>query len=118
MRLPLLKISASSGGLTSPSARLKTLKIRRVSSAPTSRRTLRHLRAILFDKRVYDDWRRSIPVVQRVVNSAYNRALGTCPMRMLFGTFITVDRGFLVPWDNDSPVYSNPSEYLQALVAA
>ena len=77
--------------------------------------TLRHLRAILFDKRVYDDWSRSIPVVQRVVNSAYNRALGTCPMRMLFGTFITVDRGFLVPWDPDRPVYSNPSEYLQAL---
>jgi len=77
--------------------------------------TLKHLRAVLFHKRVYDQWSTCLPIVHRIVNSAYNRSLGTCPMRMLFGSYITIDRGLLVDWDPDRPVFENASHYMQSL---
>jgi len=77
--------------------------------------TLRHLRAICFHAKVYSKWSSYSPVVQRIVNSNYNSSLGTCPMRMLFGTFITVDRGFILDWDAERPQLANPSEYMTEL---
>ena len=36
-------------------------------------------------------------------------------MRMLFGSYITIDRGLLVDWDPDRPVFENASHYMQSL---
>ena len=77
--------------------------------------TLRHLRAICFHAKVYPKWSQYSPVVQRIVNSAYNQSLGTCPMRMLFGSFITSDRGFIVDWEPERLPPTNVTAYLSAL---
>ena len=62
----------------------------------------RHLRAIVFDKRlkdVFDDVN-IIPSVQHVLNSAFNSETGACPFELSFGTEAVLYNELLVNGDS------------------
>ena len=45
----------------------------------------RHLRGLVFDKQTLEGYTKSIPFVQRIINSSVNRRTGVCPAHLLFG---------------------------------
>jgi hypothetical protein len=57
---------------------------------------MRHLRAIIFDCRVINQWSMYLPFIQRIINNTYHSVIGTRPTRLLFGDNITVNRNLLV----------------------
>lgn len=54
---------------------------------------VRHLKNILYDTRVEDNWSDVIPLVQRIYNSAKNESIGCSPAQILFGHSVNLDRG-------------------------
>ena len=66
----------------------------------SNKEILRHLRAILFDQRTRDQWSTSLPLVQRIINTTYHSALGTYPLRILYGDAISATSGLLTDWDD------------------
>ena len=75
-------------------------------SERTNQEVLRHLRAICFDFRCKETLRQDLPLVQRIINSAVVRRLGTAPMRIRFGDSITLDRGLINVWKQRDTVES------------
>ena len=57
---------------------------------------LRHLRAIVFDKRLKNRWSTLLPLVLYIYNCMFCFAIGTSPMRLRFGDSVTPFRGLLV----------------------
>jgi hypothetical protein len=64
----------------------------------TNKEVMRHVRSIVMDKRVREKVVDYLPMVERIVNSAYQHSKGNPPMRLLFGDSITLDRGLLTVW--------------------
>lgn len=62
-----------------------------------NKEVLRHLRAILYNKNIVDDWSVSLPLVQRIMNASVHESIGVSPAQLLFGNAITLDRGILLP---------------------
>lgn len=56
-----------------------------------------HLRAIMFDANVIDNWSDCLPLVQRIMNASKNESMGYSPSQLLFGNAITLDRGIFLP---------------------
>lgn len=56
---------------------------------------LRHLRAIVMDRRLADCWVDALPLVQRCINSTVHATTGVAPARMLFGDAIDLNRRLL-----------------------
>ncbi len=52
----------------------------------------RHLEAILFDRRIKDDYESCLPLVQRIMNASVHSAIGVSPAQLLFGNAIDLDR--------------------------
>lgn len=63
-----------------------------------NKEVLRHLRAIIFDRKVKYKWSVYLPLVQRVMNSSYHSSIGTSPLRVFFGDAVTENRGLLTAW--------------------
>lgn len=61
----------------------------------------RHLRALVMDHRLRDSWSQALPLVQRILNATPHSALGTAPSRILFGQYVSLDRGIL---DTQAPI--------------
>jgi hypothetical protein len=61
-----------------------------------NKEVMRHLRAILLDKKVIGDWSISLPLVQRIMNASVHSALKLSPAQLLFGNAITLDRGIFL----------------------
>jgi hypothetical protein len=55
----------------------------------------RHLRAIVFERKIKGSWSHALPIVQRIINSSYHSAVGTEPCRLLLGDSISLNRGLL-----------------------
>lgn len=58
-----------------------------------NKEVMRHLRAILLDKRVIGEWSIYLPMVQRIMNASVHSALQMSPAQIIFGNSITLDRG-------------------------
>ena len=58
----------------------------------------RHLRALAFTSTSIDNYRLSLPFVQRIINSSLHNTTGVSPANMLFGNRINLDRGILTPF--------------------
>jgi hypothetical protein len=56
---------------------------------------LRHLRAIVMDRRLADCWVDALPLVQRCINSTVHASTGVTPARMLFGDALDLNRRLL-----------------------
>jgi hypothetical protein len=62
-----------------------------------NRETGRHLRAIVFHRKMKPTWSKSLPLVQRIFNSNTIATIGVSPAQILFGNAITLDRGIFIP---------------------
>ncbi len=56
---------------------------------------MRHVRAIIFDKRNYNKWSMYLPLIERIINVTYNSTIGMAPVQLLFGNMINLDRNIL-----------------------
>jgi hypothetical protein len=65
-----------------------------------NKEVLRHLNAILFDKRIRHNWsREDLPMVQRIMNTEVHSSTGVSPAQLLFGDAIHLERGILETFD-------------------
>ena len=61
-----------------------------------NKEVMRHLRAIIFDDRVYAKWgKRQLPLVMRILNSEEKTRTGVTPAEILFGNAVHINRGIL-----------------------
>ncbi len=60
-----------------------------------NREVNRHLRAIVFDKKVKKEWSLYLPLVQRIMNSSVSASTGVTPASIIFGNSIDLDNGLL-----------------------
>jgi hypothetical protein len=70
---------------------------------------MRHLRAIVYERRVKRNWSLYLPLVQRIINTSVHSSIGTTPSRVVFGDKAYLDRGF---GTNDLPTQNNDSEHI------
>ena len=62
-----------------------------------NKEVLRHLKAIVFDKRFDSKWgMHDLPVVQRIFNTKVKQATGVSPAALLFGNALQLDRQIFV----------------------
>jgi hypothetical protein len=60
----------------------------------------RHLRAFTFDSNTVDNWRLSLPMVQRIMNATFSDCTKLSSSQILFGNALNLDRG----------IFTSPSE--------
>jgi hypothetical protein len=58
---------------------------------------LKHLKSIIFEKNVLNDWSDNLPIVQRILNSSTHSSIGYSPAQIVFGDMIDINRGVLFP---------------------
>jgi hypothetical protein len=58
-----------------------------------NKEVMRHLRAIIFDRRVLETWGLHSPLVQRIMNVSVHKSTGFSPARLLFNNGVDLDRG-------------------------
>ena len=78
---------------------------------------LKHLRAIIMERRVRDKWSQYLPIVQNILNHAVDSSIGTYPSRVLFGDLLKTDVEWIVKKDKGLPTQSVDA-YVQQLRAA
>jgi transposase InsO family protein len=79
---------------------------------------LRHMRALIFDKKTISDWATNLPIVQRILNVSENESIGTSATRILFGNTIDTDNmGIFLPQD-ERPQFENLSPWLAERLSA
>ena len=57
----------------------------------------RHLRALTFDNNSLDDYKISLPFVQRILNCNHSDRLKISASQMLFGNMLNLDKGIFAP---------------------
>ena len=60
-----------------------------------NKEVMRHLRAIVFDRKIKTDWSFCLPLIQRVMNASKNSTTGMTPAQLIFGNNIDLDRNIL-----------------------
>jgi hypothetical protein len=74
---------------------------------------MQHLRAIVFEENVHTNWSRSIPLVQRIMNSSKHTSTGVAPSTLLYGNQINLDEGLVLPRkQHDEQHLNNLSTYI------
>ena len=72
-----------------------------------NKEVLRHLRNIIFDKRIIADWSKYLPIVQRIINTSVNSSTGVSPAEVVFPNGLVLDKALV---SDLSPIYM--SSYL------
>jgi transposase InsO family protein len=79
----------------------------------------RHLRAIVFDKKVKKEWSLFLPLVQRIMNATVSASTGVTPASIIFGNAVDLDKGLLPYAQKSTIVYEEGkplNEYLAKLL--
>ena len=77
----------------------------------------RHLRALTFDNVSLGDYRKSLPFVQRILNSNHSDRLKISASQMLFGNMLNLDRGIFIKYP-ERLVQNKPlSNYMSELLS-
>jgi hypothetical protein len=63
-----------------------------------NREVMRHLKAMIFHRKLKSDWSIILPLVQRILNAERMQGLNVSPAQILFGNSITLDRGIFLPF--------------------
>jgi hypothetical protein len=56
---------------------------------------LRHLRAIIYEREVLNQWYKFTPMVQRIFNSTISDSIGVSPSQLIYGGALNLNRGFI-----------------------
>jgi hypothetical protein len=78
-----------------------------------NKETLRHLRNIIFDKRISAKWSKYTPIVKRILNTSKNSSTGLTPAEIVFPNGIQLDKALLT---ENSSIFM--SSYIQDLQQA
>jgi transposase InsO family protein len=77
----------------------------------------RHLRAFTFDSNTVDNWRISLPMVQRIMNATFSDRTKLSSAKILFGNAINLDRGIFAPPSENLRDAEPLSDYMVKLLA-
>jgi hypothetical protein len=78
---------------------------------------LRHIAAIMTHPKMKDEWDRTLPFVQRIINSSVHSATGASPAKILYGNAIDLNEAILHPDKVDEPKqFDDYSDYVQDLI--
>lgn len=55
----------------------------------------KHLRAIIFDRKIKANWSTVLPLIQRFMNTTEHSSLGCAPSQIIFGNAVDLDRRIL-----------------------
>jgi transposase InsO family protein len=58
---------------------------------------MRHLRALVFDKKTYKLWSDNLPIIQRIINTSVHDSIGISPAQLLLGNATTLHTEMFVP---------------------
>ena len=61
-----------------------------------NKEVLRHLRNMLYDKRILTTWSDCLPLIQRIMMNEPIEHLGVSPAQLVFGNMINLDRGIML----------------------
>jgi RNase H-like domain found in reverse transcriptase/Reverse transcriptase (RNA-dependent DNA polymerase)/Integrase zinc binding domain len=75
---------------------------------------LKHLRAIVMDKRCLENWSINLPLVQRILNGAVNRSIGVYPSKLIFPHLPV--QGPLLVVGSQLPAMGTVSEFCTQLI--
>ena len=78
-----------------------------------NKEVMRHLRNIVFDKRVVNNWSKFLPIVQRIINTSVNSSTGITPAEAVFPNGLVLDRSLV---SDENPIYM--SSYISELQRA
>eukprot|EP00595_Chromulina_sp_UTEXLB2642_P002028 CAMPEP_0196762882 /NCGR_PEP_ID=MMETSP1095-20130614/3014_1 /TAXON_ID=96789 ORGANISM="Chromulina nebulosa, Strain UTEXLB2642" /NCGR_SAMPLE_ID=MMETSP1095 /ASSEMBLY_ACC=CAM_ASM_000446 /LENGTH=1512 /DNA_ID=CAMNT_0042114961 /DNA_START=95 /DNA_END=4633 /DNA_ORIENTATION=- len=73
---------------------------------------MKHLRALVMEKRVTKKWSLYLPLIQRILNSTFDSSIGTSPSKIIFGDMLPVDVPFIFKGIRTD---TNVSDYLKHL---
>jgi transposase InsO family protein len=77
----------------------------------------RHIRSLTFETNSVDNYKSTLPIVQRILNAAYSDRTNVSSSQLLFGNAINLDRGlFLPPLERPNqtePLSNHMSQMLQ-----
>ena len=74
----------------------------------------RHLRTIVYNRKVKTKWSKYLPLVQRIMNASTHSSTGVSPAQIVYGNAVKLDRN-LLPLEH-TPHSTNPHEYIADLV--
>ena len=77
----------------------------------------RHLRALTFQNLSLTDYKKSLPFVQRILNSNHSDRLKISASQMLFGDMLNLDKGIFIPKSERSSASKPLSQYMSDLLA-
>jgi transposase InsO family protein len=77
----------------------------------------RHLRAFTFDTNTVDNWRLSLPMVQRIMNATFSDRTKLSSSQILFGNALNLDRGIFTPPTEIARNTQPLSDYMIKLLA-
>ena len=49
---------------------------------------MKHLSALVFEKRIKENWSHYLPLAQRIINCSVDGSIGTQPARVTFGDIV------------------------------
>lgn len=81
-----------------------------------NRELIKHLRAMMLEDHIIDTWSRYLPLVNRILNTTYDRSIDTYPSKIIFGDMFKTALPYVIPTDNLTRVPTH--EYLQDLQKA
>ncbi len=84
-----------------------------------NKEVMRHLRAIIFDDRIYSQWgKKQLPLVMRILNSEEKTRTGVSPAEILFGNAVHLNRGALVEPEvpNEKPTHQKLSTFMDEMI--
>ena len=76
----------------------------------------RHLRALTFDNLSLNNYKQSLPFVQRILNTNYSDRLKISSSQMLFGNMLDLDRGIFLK-NPERLQYKSLSSYMSKLLS-
>ena len=75
----------------------------------------RHLRALTFENLSLTDYKKSLPFVQRILNSNHSDRSKISASQMLFGNMLNLDKGIFIPQSERSSALKLFSQYMSEL---
>ena len=75
----------------------------------------RHLRTIVYNRKLKAEWQTFLPLVQRIMNASIHGTIGVSPAQIVFGNAVQLDRQLIPTVVDESKTYH---EHLQKLLKA
>ena len=76
----------------------------------------RHLRTLTYENVSLENYKESLPFVQRILNSNYSDRLKISASQLLFGNMLNLDRGIFLPKEEQIPSVKPLSKYASRLL--